>query len=399
MAMRLKTSASTYKNISKPLNLIILPAFNMRAKKITVSVISDLTTDQRVIRICSSLQEMGFEVSVVARSFADSLPLDSYPFKASRIRCFFRKGFLQYAEFNLKLFFRLLRCKTDYLLANDLDVLLPNYLISKWRKKKIFYDTHEYFTGVPELRLSPFKKKVWKKIEDFIFPKLPFVYTVNDSVKETYEKEYGNKLWVIRNVPVTEKIQPKALPEHWKGKYILLMQGAGINQGRGGMELLEAMRYLDDRFLLVYIGSGTLWETLQANISSWKLENRVEMIGKLRPFELKQYTRLAHLGFSLDSFDDINYLFNLPNKIFDYMHAGVPIVATAIPEVKKIIKQFDCGICLEALDPTIIAAAIKQLFNNKELYEQLKANCGTAAQEFCWENESKKLKEIYQPYL
>lgn len=371
----------------------------MRAKKITVSVISDLTTDQRVIRICSSLQEMGFDVDVIARSFPNSLPLDKYPFEASRIRCFFRKSFLQYAEFNLKLFFRLLFCKTDYLLANDLDVLLPNYLISQWRNKKIFYDTHEYFTGVPELRQSPFKKKVWKKIEDHIFPKLPVVYTVNDSVRETYEKEYGNSLSVVRNVPITEIIEPIPLPEHWKGKYILLMQGAGINQGRGGMELLEAMRYLDDRFLLVYIGSGTLWETIQEHISIWKLANRVEMIGKLRPYELKQYTRLAHLGFSLDSFEDINYLFNLPNKIFDYMHASVPVVATAIPEVKKIIKQFDCGICLETLEPQKIAAEVQQLLNDKQHYDQLKLNCGTAARELCWENESKKLKEIYQPYL
>ena len=103
----------------------------MAAKKITVSVISDLTTDQRVIRICSTLQAMGFNVFVIARSFNDSLPLDTYPFEATRIHCYFRKGIMQYAEFNFKLFLKLLFCNTDYLLANDLDVLIPNYAVSK----------------------------------------------------------------------------------------------------------------------------------------------------------------------------------------------------------------------------------------------------------------------------
>jgi hypothetical protein len=155
----------------------------MIKKLITVSVISELTTDQRVIRICTSLQQMGFDVKVIARLFSNSLPLDSYTFKAARIRCYFKKGFLQYAEFNTKLFLRLLFLKTDYLLANDLDTLVPNYIVSRLRRKKIFYDTHEYFTGVPELTKHPFKKRVWKFFENRIFPRLPVVFNVNVSVK------------------------------------------------------------------------------------------------------------------------------------------------------------------------------------------------------------------------
>lgn len=371
----------------------------MAAKRMTVSVISDLTTDQRVIRISSSLQEMGFEVTVIARRFNDSLPLDNYPFKATRIHCYFRKGILQYAEFNLKLFFRLLFSKTDYLLANDLDVLFPSYLVSRFRRKKIFYDTHEYFTGVPELKNSPVKRKIWKWIEDSIFPKLPVVYTVNNSVKNTYEKEYGNTLSVIRNVPVSAEIAARPLPEKWQGKKILLMQGAGINIGRGGLELLAAMRLLNNDYLLLYIGSGTEWHSIAEKRKEWQLEDRVEMIGKLPPSQLKQYTPLAHIGFSLDSFDDINYLFNLPNKIFDYIHAGVPLIATAIPEVKKIVDEYQCGTCIASLEPGTIASAIKNMLADAEVYNRYKTNCLIAARELCWENESEKLKAIYQPYL
>lgn len=371
----------------------------MSKKKITVSVISDLTTDQRVIRICNTLVDIGFDVFVIARSFNNSLPLDNYLFRSTRIKCHFKKGISQYAEFNLKLFCRLIFIKTDYLLANDLDTLIPNYFIAKLRKQKLFYDTHEYFTGVPELRTRPAKRKIWKFFEDKIFPKLTTVYTINDSVKETYEKEYGNNIYVIRNLPVTTHSTPIEIPEHWKNKKILMMQGAGINEGRGGLELLEAMKYLPTNYLLVYIGGGNLWKRIAVKRKEWNLESKVEMINKMPPAQLKKITPLAQIGFSLDSFDDINFLYNLPNKIFDYIHANVPVVATSIPEVKKIMDQYNCGVCIPDNSPKVIAAAVEVLASNVEMYNLFKQNCVAAAKELCWEKEINKLIEIYQPFL
>ena len=371
----------------------------MAAKTITVSVISDLTTDQRVIRICGTLQAMGFTVFVIARSFKNSLPLDEYPFPATRINCFFRKGIMQYAEFNCKLFLKLLFCKTDYLLANDLDVLIPNYAVSKMKRMFLFYDTHEYFTGVPELKDSHLKRKIWKAFEDYIFPKLKVVYTVNNSVKNKYIEEYGNQIGVVRNVPITKKKGSFVLPAKWENRIILLLQGAGINEGRGGLELLESMKFLPKNYLLLLIGSGTQWNSIKQKRIDWKLEDRVEMIEKLPPSELQKYTALANIGFSLDSFEDLNCLYNLPNKIFDYMHAGVPIIATAIPEVKIILDKYNCGIAIESNDANTISKAVTTMMENKDAYEMFKINCIRAAQELCWENESKKLETIYQPYL
>lgn len=371
----------------------------MASKKITVSVISDLTTDQRVIRICSTLQQMGFEVGVIARSFNNSLPLDEYIFKATRIKCNFRKGILQYAEFNLKLFWRLFFCKTDYFLANDLDTLIPNFIVGKVRGKKIMYDTHEYFTGVPELKGSPTKRKIWKFFENWIFPKLTTVYTVNNSVRQKYFEEFGNEIGVVRNVPITEKIEPYALPENWKNKNILMMQGAGINEGRGGIELLEAMKYLPDNYMLIMIGSGTQWNEIKQKRLDWNLGNKVEMIDKLPPAKLKKYTGLADIAFSLDSFDDLNCLYNLPNKIFDYIHALVPVIATAIPEVKYIVEKYNCGICVESNAPQVLASAVLKMMADVETYHIYKQNCVTAAKELCWENEREILKAIYKQYL
>ena len=371
----------------------------MASKKITVSVISDLTTDQRVIRICSTLQQMGFEVTVIARSFNNSLPLDEYIFKATRINCIFRKGISQYTEFNFKLFLRLIFSKTDYFLANDLDTLIPNFIVGKLRGKKLMYDTHEYFTGVPELKDSHLKRNIWKFFENWIFPKLKTVYTVNNSVRSKYYEEYGNEIGIVRNVPITEIVEPNPLPKHWENNIILMMQGAGINEGRGGIELLEAMKYLPDNYLLVMIGSGTQWEEIKQKRIEWNLMDKVEMIDKLPPAKLKKYTGLATIAFSLDSFDDLNCLYNLPNKIFDYIHAGVPVIATAIPEVKYIVEKYKCGVCIESNAPSILADTVLKMMAGKETYLSYKQNCVVAAKELCWENESKILKVIYTPYL
>jgi glycosyltransferase involved in cell wall biosynthesis len=368
-------------------------------KTITVSVISDLTTDQRVIRICTTLTQMGFKVKVIARSFSNSLALDKYPFEASRIKCFFRKGFMQYAEFNTRLFFKLAFAKTDYYLSNDLDTLLPNYLWSKIKNKKIFYDTHEYFTGVPELKDSPLKRKIWKKIEDYIFPKLKIVYTVNNAVKNKYVAEYGNEIAVVRNVPKQIVSTKMEMPTKWLGKKILLMQGAGINEGRGGMELLLAMQYLPEEFNLLFIGSGTLWNAIEQKRLELGLQSKVEMIAKLPPSELQKITPLAYLGFSLDSFDDLNCLYNLPNKIFDYMQVDVPVIATAIPEVKAILEQYKYGICITDSCPKNLANTIINITKDTASYNTLKANCAIAAKELNWEKESIILQEIYKPYL
>jgi len=123
------------------------------------------------------------------------------------------------------------------------------------------------------------------------------------------------------------------------------------------------------------------------------------MINKMPPAQLKQYTQLAHLGFSLDGFKDINYLYNLPNKIFDYIHAGVPVVATAIPEVKAVIEQYKCGICFKSQDPPKMAEEVIALMERTTLYQSLKENTVIAAKELCWEKEKHKLMEIYQPFL
>ena len=173
--------------------------------RVVVSVINDLSSDQRVDRTCTTLLEMGYEVLLVGRKLRGSVSLTPRAYKTTRMNLLFEKGALFYAEYNLRLFLLLLFTKYDILHANDLDTLLANRLAQRFKGVKLVYDSHEYFTEVPELAEGSFAKRMWLKIERAILPKLKNVLTVNQSIADIYKRLYGIDLKVVRNLPIAGK--------------------------------------------------------------------------------------------------------------------------------------------------------------------------------------------------
>ena len=160
----------------------------MNGKRITVLVSNDLEFDQRVAKVCSTLEQLGYQITLVGRMLPTSRHFErSYPTK--RFKLLFERGALFYAALNIRMFWYLLLAKTDVILANDLDTLLPAFLVSKLRGKELVYDSHEYFTEAEGLTGRGFQKKVWLSIERFVFPKLKRVYTVNESIASIYRDE------------------------------------------------------------------------------------------------------------------------------------------------------------------------------------------------------------------
>ncbi|MBI3512231.1 MAG: glycosyltransferase [Bacteroidetes bacterium] len=364
-------------------------------KRVIVSVINDLVTDQRVHRTCTTLHEMGFEVLLVGRHKHDSLTMPARDYKVHRMNLVFEKGVMFYLTFQFRLFFFLLNHKADIYFSNDLDTLYPNYLISKWRKKTLIYDTHEIFTEVPELVNRKFKQKIWKKWERRIFPKLKNVFTVNESIADWYAKEYGVRPRVMRNIPPlvnqsrTLTRREVHLPDD---KKIILLQGAGINVDRGAEELVDAMQFVNDAVLLI-IGGGDVIAHLKERASQEHLDGKIIFTGKLPPHELRSWTKLADVGVTIDKDTNINYRLSLPNKIFDYIHAGIPVLASDLIEVKKIITDFNVGKICASHDPLEIAGTINGMLSSPE-YPQWKTNAVNAAQKLNWENEKRILVEV-----
>ncbi len=313
----------------------------------------------------------------------------------------FKRGFLFYKFFNIRLFFYLLFHKYNLLVANDLDTLFPNFLVSKLRRLPLVYDSHEYFTGVPEIQKRPFVKWVWKSIEKMIFPHLKHVMTVSDSVAAQYETEYGIRPVTVRNCSrKTNRIIPFLREELGVGKdhLLLILQGTGINVDRGGEELIEAVRQTDKISLLI-VGSGDLLSTLKERVKELDLSNRVKFITKVLWEELIRYTKSADAGLSLDKDTNINYRLSLPNKLFDYISAGIPVIASDLPEIKKIVTENRCGIIIPKVTPEEISIAMKELRDNKDLLTELKRNAIIASESINWEKESSKIIEFYNRVL
>lgn len=364
-------------------------------RRITVLVSNDLEHDQRVAKVCSTLQKLGFEITLVGRLLPTSKPFTrDYPIK--RFRLFFTKGALFYAALNTRLFFYLLFARTDVILANDLDTLLPAYLISKWRGKKLVYDSHEYFTEAEGLTGNAFAKKVWQRIEKFVFPKLKSVYTVNESIASIYRKQYHADVKVVRNVPPIQDFGP--LPSRKElglpsNKKIVLLQGAYIDPDRGAEEAVNAMRYIENA-ILVIIGSGRAMPQIRMLAEDPEIKNKIMIFEKMPFSRLVQFTRNSDIGLSLDKPLHLNYTFSLPNKLFDYIHAGIPIVVSDLPELRRIVTKYDIGIICPVVEPKEIANCIKNALESKQR-DTWKKNIETAKAENNWQEEEKVLHGIY----
>lgn len=370
----------------------------MFTKKIAlVSVINDLATDNRVRKTCLTLQESGYDVTLIGRQLFDSPPIENWPFRTERMRLLVNKGPLFYGLFMFRLFFKLLFRKADLLYANDLDTLWPNYLISKLKRIPLIYDSHELFCEVPELLHTPLKRRIWLSLEGRLVPKLKYCITVNDSIARIFEERYGVHFTVVRNIPEAPgnfELKTRARLNLPANKKIVLLQGAGINIDRGAEELVMAMRQVSNAVLYI-IGSGDCWKLLGEIVTAEGLQSKVIMISRLPKSELMHYTYHADLGISIDKNSNPNYYNSLPNKVFDYLHAGVPLLASRLPEIEKIVSGYEVGDFIEDHDPTTIAAKVNSMLDSPKLMVY-KANTERVRRELNWQNEKQKLMQIIQ---
>lgn len=373
----------------------------MTMKKVIVSVSNDLSTDQRVHKVCTTLHRMGFSVTLVGRKLPESKPLEKREYATHRMRLLFKKGPLFYAFFNLRLFSYLLFHKADVLLANDLDTLFANHWAKKFKRATLVYDSHEYYTEVPELVARPKVQRFWEKIEARCFPKLERIYTVNRSIADLYNEKYGKVLKVVRNIPRFEPLDhPKTRAELQlpRDQKIMILQGAWINVDRGGEEAVQAMQYVENTLLLI-IGGGDVIEELKRMVIDLNLQDKVRILGRMPYTELRHYTANSDVGLTLDKDTNINYRFSLPNKVFDYIHAGCAVLASDLVEVKRIVEDNEVGVIATSHGPKELAKTMTDLLENDAQLAAFKSNAAEASKVLRWEIEEEVLNEVYQDLL
>lgn len=369
-----------------------------KQKKVIVSVTNDLYTDQRVHKVCLFLESQGFSVILVGRKLKSSKILEPRTYKTKRFNLFFDKGAKFYAEYNFRLFWYLIFRKADVLVANDLDTLLANYSVSKFKPfSRLVYDSHEYFTEVPELIHRKKVKQIWETIEAWIFPKLKTIYTVNSSIAKLYADKYQKEIKVVRNISPTwepnnlKSKQELGIPEN---KNLIILQGAGINIDRGAEEAVQAMKSVENTVLMI-VGDGDVVFELNRYVIDNQLVDKVLFFDKRTYNEMMNFTYYADLGLTLDKPTNINYRYSLPNKVFDYIQAETPIIGTNLIEISKILSEYGVGEIIEEFTPENLALLINSIFSSESKLANLKANCSKARKVLNWESEIEILKEIY----
>ena len=360
-----------------------------------ISVTSDLVSDNRVHKVSNTLTGMGFRVLLIGRKLPGSLKVEERNYSTMRFRLPFKKGPLFYACFNVRLFFFLLFSKFDILLSNDLDTLPANFLISRLRRKPLVYDSHEYFTEVPELVNRPLIKRIWEMLEKVMIPHVSEAYTVCNSIAAIYSQKYKRPFHVVRNFPNASGADNRSLPDTEES--IILYQGA-VNVGRGLRQAIRAMSFIEGARLVI-VGDGDIRDELEELVLREGLTGKVTFLGRLPMEELSAITHQAAVGLSVEEDIGLNYRYALPNKLFDYIQARVPVLVTNLPEMAAIVRKYEVGEIVDELAPQTLADVLKEMIHNKQKRILWKENLGKAARELVWEKEEIIIRRIFSRYI
>lgn len=359
--------------------------------RIIFTVTNDLSYDQRMIRICTSLATAGYRVRLVGRQRSSSKPLVNQPFEQKRLKCWFEKGKFFYLEYNIRLFLFLFFVKYDAIGAVDLDTILPGLLVSRLKGKKIIYDAHEYFTETPEVVRRPGIKRIWEAVARFAIPRVDAAMTVGARLAEIMSQQYNKTFEVIHNVPFRQHEIAQPI------KNIILYQGV-LNEGRGLEQAIEAMSFIENAELWL-AGEGDLSEVLRQKAIDLQLENKIKFLGYIPPSELRNITLQAKIGLNLLENRGLSYYYSLANKCFDYIQAGLPSIQMHFPEYQQLNKERAVFILLHDLKVELLIHAIQRLLNEEALYHGLRQNCLILKEIYIWEKEEKKLIDLFQRFL
>ncbi|TVR76256.1 MAG: glycosyltransferase [Chitinophagaceae bacterium] len=358
-------------------------------KKIVFTVINDLNNDRRMHRICATLFEAGYDVTLVGRELPDSKPIIKRPFQQYRLKCNFHAGKLFYVEYNLRLFKWLTSRDFDIYGAVDVDTAMAVLRVSEQKKKPFVLDLHEYFSEVPEVINRALVKRFWKFIEKKAIRKADLVYTVSDNLAKIFEEQHHRKVYTIKNVPVYTG--NNVLRKYPAAKFNIIYQGA-LNEGRGLENLIDAMEWVDAELYIA--GEGDLSEKLKTQANKKSYNSRIHFLGMLTPEKLALQTQKADLGINILESKSLSYYYSLANKFFDYIHAGIPQICMGYPEYKSINNNFDIALLIDSFAIEKLVESMNEIISNKNLYNRLAENCIKASENLNWQNESLELLQL-----
>lgn len=360
-----------------------------RQRKGYAFVTNNLVTEQRLHKVCTSLASFHLDITLVGKK-SKVYKSTQTAYKMAFISTPFKKGLLFYLGYNIAIFSFLIFKKFDFIIANDADTLLGCSIVAFLRNKKLYYDSHEVFTEVPEIEHKPFVKKTWQFIEGFTLKYIVYKqYTVTNSVAVVLHKKYNKSFVVVRNLPFQVEVPLNSI-DNVSSRKVILYQGA-VNVKRGISFLIDTAKVLSE-YDYVIIGGGDLLEEMKMKVKEENISN-VSFLGQIPYFKLKEYTKKAFLGVSLEETDNVNYECSLPNKVVDYIQSNLPVIySKGLIEVDSLNKKYNFGLSLNISTVSLFKQNVMKITAN---YNQYQLNIQVAKHELVWEKEIEKLKQIF----
>lgn len=360
-------------------------------KTIVCTITNDISYDQRMKRICTSLSNAGYNVILIGLERTKSLPLEKQPYQQIRIKGIPEQGKMMYFLYWIKLFLKLMTVKVDAFCAIDLDTILPVYYASVLRKKKRVYDAHEIFTELKEVTARPSIKLMWDRIANRTIPHFKYGYTIGYYYAQFFKEKYKVDYNIVRNATV---YKDETLPPYNLDTPYILYQGA-VNEGRCFEELIPAMQFVDCKLMIC--GNGNYYEKAQTLVKELNLDEKVIFMGFIPPADLPEITKKATIGITLfDANNVLSNYYSMANRFFDYMHNGVPQLCNAYPEYQKVNETYRLAYLIESTSIDAIANGLNAMLSDPKMLTEMRTAALEAKKEYCWQEEEKRLIATYE---
>lgn len=282
--------------------------------------------------------------------------------------------------------------------CHDLNTLPAGYLLAKKFNLKLVYDSHELYNEM--VGKNKIESAVGFWMEKRLIRHIDHLIVVNPQVQRIFQQRYGAlPATVIQNTPILPDLD-EMLPEpmnYWKDKYglndqdILLLYQGGLTPERGIEECIETMLILGDHYKLILLGDGRSKAKLVRMVRSLGLEERVFFHEQVPSEKILWFTKQADIGLVMYKNTCPNNYYSTPNKIFEYMMAGIPAVASDHPGKNYIVEQEQTGVCVQET-PEAIKRGIESIVHNYSYYRN---QCLQKRERFSWQVEKKQLIKLY----
>jgi len=369
-----------------------------KTKSVTISFLGNANFDTRVTNLTNSLRDNGVQVKVISFDWTTpnfhTVTGDTSIFKLVK-----KKNSLPYYfKFLTTLFKELLKTNSSIYIAEDILTLPVVTFIAKFRGAKLYYNSREFYAFLAGLRNKPKIQGIIGKLENFFIKKVDAVLVTGDGDAEFLQEYYGiSNTVVIRNLPLQQNAtEPKNFHEMLNipiSNRILLYQGV-ILEGRGFEPLLAAMSKIGNCDLVV-LGTGVYQTKYEKLASELGIVDRIHFLGNIDQSELINYTAGADIGVSLIENISKSYYYALPNKLFEYIMANIPVLISDLPQMKKIVEEYHVGRFASLENENDLGIVLSEMIAEKEKIEIYKRNSIEASKELNWQIEFEKVKYLF----